>query len=138
MSALQLLIAVTVALAQLPATSDGPANRRTSGLADQRTSAPTVPAPATPTVSGSTEPIQPSGPFQKLFVAPANDARGQVHLTAALEQHRQAVERSAPKVVCGMVVLRADPAVDPKMIVRPPVSTTTMHIRKIPPPACAD
>ncbi len=123
MSSLLLGLAVTVAIAQLPATP--------KGLANQRTSEPTVPVPAVPLVPGSTEPTQPSAPFQKLFTTSANEARRQEH-------QRQAIEQSAPKIVCGMVVLRADPAVDPKMIVRPPVSTTTMHIRKIPPPACAE
>src|SRR5688500_9960750 len=98
MSALLLVLAVTVAIAQMPA---GPAAQR---LAEQRTSEPTVPVPAVPSVSGSIEPPQPSGPFQKLFTPRADGARTQERLRAALEQHRQAVERSAPKIVCGMVV----------------------------------
>jgi hypothetical protein len=133
MSSLLLGLAVTVAvaLAQLPAAPPAAVE-------------PSVPVPAVPAVSGSTEPPQPSGPFQKLFSAPANDARTQARLRAALEQlraaleqRRQETERSASKIVCGMVVLHADPAVDPKMIVRPQASATTMHIRKIPPSACA-
>jgi hypothetical protein len=135
MSALLLVLAVTVAIAQMPA---GPAAQRTSGLTEQRTSEPTVPVPAVPSVSGSIEPPQPSGPFQKLFTPQANAVHAQKQLRAALEQHRRAVERSAPKIVCGMVVLRADPAVDPKIIVPPPASSATMRIRKIPPPVCAE
>jgi hypothetical protein len=38
-----------------------------------------------------------------------------------------------------MVVIPADPQVDAKMIRRPTESaTSTMHIRKIPPAACAE
>jgi hypothetical protein len=95
--------------------------------------------PAVPIVSGVAESLQPSAPFQKLFRAAAEDARKQEQRRAAHEQHRLAPERSAPKVVCGMVVIPADPQVDAKMIRRPTESaTTTMHIKKIPPAACAE
>ena len=59
-------------------------------------------------------------------------------MRAALEPHRLATERAAPKVVCGMVVIPVDPQMDAKMVRRPTESTTTFHIKKIPPAACAE
>jgi hypothetical protein len=119
-----LAVTVAVALAQLPAAPP-------AGIEP-------TPVPDVPSVSGSSQPPQPSGPFQKLFTAVEDDARLNERLRATLHLRRQAIERSGPKVVCGMVVIHADPAVDPEMIVRSPASAATMHIRKIPPPACAE
>jgi len=124
MTSLLLGLLLTSAVAQTPA----PASAE-----------PAVPRLNVPIESGMTRSEEPSAPFQKLFAVPAREARAQVRVRAALEQHRLMVERSAPKVVCGMVVIPADPQVDAKMIRRPTESgTTTMHIRKIPPAACAE
>jgi hypothetical protein len=122
MSALLLGLVVTVAIAQVPAP---PAGAEPSG-----------PSATVPNTSGPT--LQPSTPFQRLFVPTPGDARGQERMRAALEQLRLRPEADKPKIVCGMVVLRADPQVDPQMVKRPTESTTTMHIRKIPPSACAE
>ena len=124
MSSLLLGLVLTAAVAQTPAP---PASAE-----------PAVPRLNVPIASGMTEPRQPSAPFQKLFAAPAVQARAHERVRAALEQHRLAAERSAPKVVCGMVVFPADPQVDARMIRRPAESATTMHIKKIPPAACAE
>ena len=125
MTSLLLGLLLTSAVAQTPAP---PASAE-----------PAVPRLNVPIASGMTEPRQPSAPFQKLFAAAAGEARAQERVRAAHAQHRLAAERSAPKVVCGMVVFPVDPQVDAKMIRRPPESaTTTMHIKKIPPAACAE
>jgi hypothetical protein len=47
-------------------------------------------------------------------------------------------QKPASKVVCGMVVIRADPEVDPKFVVRAPVDTSAYKIRRIQPQVCAD
>src|SRR5687767_2929254 len=119
MSSLLLGLVFTSAIAQAPAPP---------GSAE-----PAVPTLTVPIASGTTEPRRPSAPFEKLFRAAAEDARKQEQRRAAHEQHGLAAERSAPKIVCGMVVYPADPQVDARMIRRPPESATTMHIKKIPP-----
>ena len=121
MNTLLLGLAVTASLTQMPAPPTGS----------------TSPAQLSPR-SGATEPSQRSGPFQKLFVPQANEARKQEeHARAMLEQQRLAAG-SAPRIVCGMVVIQADPKVDPKMVIRPQESSTVMHIKKIPPAACVE
>jgi hypothetical protein len=106
---------------------------------------PGGPGQSAPIVSGVDEPPQLSAPFRNLFAKAANEARRNeqmrqaiAHLEAARALPRGGVAGAPPKVVCGMVVLPADPSVDAKMIQRPKDSTTTMHIRKIPPAACAE
>ncbi len=98
MSSLLLGLVFTSAIAQTPTP---PASAE-----------PAVPRLNVPIASGMTEPRQPAAPFQKLFAAPAVQARAQERVRAALEQHRLMVERTPPKVVCGMVVIPADPQVD--------------------------
>jgi hypothetical protein len=124
MSSLLLGLVFTSAIAQIPAPPSS--------------AEPAVQRPAVPIVSGVADSLQPSAPFEKLFRAAAEDARKQEQRRPAHEQDRLAAERSAPKVVCGMVVFPADPQVDAKMIRRPAESATTMHIKKIPPAACAE
>jgi hypothetical protein len=41
-----------------------------------------------------------------------------------------------PKVVCGMVVVPADPSVDPKIFARQPDGTRTFSMRSLAPPMC--
>jgi hypothetical protein len=124
MTSLLLGLVLTAAVAQVPAPPSS--------------AEPAIQRPAVPIGSGAAESLQPSAPFEKLFRAAAKDARKQEQRRAAHEQNGLAAERSAPKVVCGMVVFPADPQVDAKMIRRPPESATTMHIKKIPPAACAE
>jgi len=105
---------------------------------------PSVPRPKA-FEPGPSQPAEPSAPFRNLFTNAANEAGRQEQLRRALGELEAAralahggVAGARPKVVCGMVVLPADPSVDAKMIHRPKDSTTTMHIRKIPPAACAE
>ena len=104
------------------ATSPQPADRATPGA---------------PTVAVGEVPRQNAGPYAKLFIqSKDSDARAQLHAAVKLLAGRQ---NAAPKIVCGMIVLPADPNVDPKMIQRPPVDPAiTPQIRRIPPPACND
>ena len=80
--------------------------------------------------------------FDKLFTGSEDDIRkARAQLQAELASQPAMKERS--RIVCGMVVMQADPGIDPKMIHRPMVhppaeSTTTFHIKRIPPPTCAE
>jgi hypothetical protein len=47
-------------------------------------------------------------------------------------------QKPVPKIVCGMVVIQADPKVDPKFVIRAPVDTSAYKIRRIQPQVCAD
>ena len=85
-----------------------------------------------------------SAPFRNLFAKAAEEARRREQ-RAANERVEEApavahpgIAGDRPKVVCGLVVMQANPDVDARMIRRPAESTTTMHIRKIAPPACAE
>ena len=54
--------------------------------------------------------------FDKLFTLSEDDIR-KAQLRAQLESQQQAKPPS--RIVCGMVVIQADPGIDPKMIHRP-------------------
>jgi hypothetical protein len=82
---------------------------------------PAAPQATPPTVPGEK-------PFGKLF-EPAEERAARQALAS---------QKPAPKVVCGMVVIQADPNVDPRFIIRAPADTTAYKIRRIPPTACAD
>ena len=87
---------------------------------------PAQPAPATPTPAGEKA-------FQSIFA----DADRR----AALERLHQAIADRSPaqaKVVCGMVVIQTDPAIDPKFVKRPAPGSPQPKARTIPPTACAD
>jgi hypothetical protein len=81
--------------------------------------------------------------FDKLFTVSEGDVRkAQAPLRAHLAPQQPAIEER-PRIVCGMVVIQADPQIDPKMIQRPMVNppaqpTTTFHIKRIPPTVCAE
>lgn len=77
-------------------------------------------------------------PFQKLFTQPKNAATQEERARRLLDAQKQFADRNAPKIVCGMIVIPADPGIDPKMVHRSGDSSTTFHIRRIPPPACAE
>jgi hypothetical protein len=78
---------------------------------------------------GALRPAQGATPYSKLFQAP--------------DALKQAVEpqtaKPAPKtkIVCGMMVVEADPSLDPKMLVTPPQDPKlTYTIRVFEPPMC--
>jgi hypothetical protein len=110
--------------------------------AQASSSRPAIPEPtgAAPVILG-TESLPETGvgthSFKKLFTV-SEDAIQKARLQAAAELERQTFS-TRPRVVCGMTVIQADPRIDPAMIHRPaPSSTTTFHIKRIPPPACTD
>lgn len=76
---------------------------------------------------------RPNGPFAKLFTQSSDAADATEQLRHALQAQKEAAEKIAPKRVCGMTVLPADPQIDPKIIRRPANSATTFHIKRIPP-----
>jgi hypothetical protein len=68
--------------------------------------------------------------FAKLFVRPTPTAQtGTAPLVAG-------PEKALPRVVCGMVVIPASPAVDPKIVVLPPPDAGDSKIRRIVPNIC--
>jgi len=79
--------------------------------------------------------------FDKLFTLSEDDIR-KAQLRAQLESQQQAKPPS--RIVCGMVVIQADPGIDPKMIHRPLTNlptnepAITFHIKRIPPTTCAE
>ena len=101
------------------------------------TGEPAGPGPITLRTEGLSESAVGARPFSKLFTA-SEDTIQKARLQAAAELERQAVH-SRSRVVCGMTVIQADPQIDPRMIHRPAApSTTTFHIKRIPPPVCTD
>ena len=96
-----------------------------------------VPAPPALTPEGAPSAPPPATPGEKafsgLFTKPA-PAQG-------LERdRRQAFENQklATRIVCGMVVIEADPSIDPKILVPPPADSGTSKIRRIVPEACTE
>jgi hypothetical protein len=71
--------------------------------------------------------------FDKLFEQQQQRQQQQRAAREAL-----AKETPARRVVCGMVVIQADPNVDPKFVHRAPEDTSGLKIRVIPPASCAD
>jgi hypothetical protein len=93
-------------------------------------SRPTVDlSPSTPL---STAPAQNNDkPFDKLF---------NKSLPPQADTSRQPAEnrQAAPKVVCGMVVIPADPSIDPKIVAPPPPEAANAKIRRIVPDVCVE
>ena len=85
---------------------------------------PSAPQAPSPTVPGEK-------PFGKLFEQAQERAARQA-LQAVLSQ------KPEPKIVCGMVVIQADPRIDPKILVPPPADAGTSKIRRIVPPVCTE
>jgi len=94
----------------------------------QTLSVPAVaPVPAFPVTPGPAR----TAPPEKLFAST-------VTLQGPQSPPAQVAEvRLLPRVVCGMVVVHIDPAVDPHMVKAAP-SDVTFHMRVIKPPVCVD
>ena len=86
-------------------------------------------SPSTPQATSPTVPDK--KPFGNLFEQAQERAARQAH-QALLNQ------KPETKIVCGMVVIQADPGIDPKILVPPPVDAGTSKIRRIVPPACTE
>ena len=72
--------------------------------------------------------------FHRIFTLPAppqNPQREPI-VVAVPEQ------KPASRIVCGMVVIQADPEVDPRFVIRGPEDTSAFKIRRIAPTTCAD
>ena len=124
MTSFPLAVVITLAVAQAPGSM--PSTREPGG-----------PGPITLRAEGLSESAVGAQPFRKLFTV-SEDTIQKAKLQAAAALERQAFS-TQPRVVCGMTVIQADPLIDPKMVHRPaPSSTTTFHIKRIPPPGCAD
>jgi hypothetical protein len=129
MTSYSLGVLIVVAAAQVPGSTPAPPEDA-------------IPAHAIPSNAALPDTAIGKQPFQKLFTQP-KDAESQAdHVRKMLEAQQQAAEKTAPRIVCGMVVIPADPRIDPKMIHRPlpnpPTNepTTTFHIKRIPPGIC--
>ena len=84
--------------------------------------------------------LSPSAPLAPSPTIPGEKAFGQLFEQKQEPGSRQALpnQKPATKIVCGMVVIQADPNIDPKIVVRPPVDSGTSKIRRIVPSACAE
>ena len=81
-----------------------------------------------------------SAPLASTPTVPGEKAFGQLFEMKQEPGARQALPNQKPetKIVCGMVVIQADPNIDPKFVIRAPVDSSTMKIRRIPPLTCAE
>jgi hypothetical protein len=116
-------IALPVLLAVLAQSADRGKEPQRAPSPEQSQSSPSPPAPSTPGDKA----------FNRLFTVPALPQNPDRHSIVPVPD-----QKPAPKVVCGMVVIQADPNVDPRFIIRAPADTTAYKIRRIPPTACAD
>src|SRR5688572_23488814 len=73
------------------------------------------------------------GPFEKLFIPP-QPGRPEVTVVSPPDRTSKA---PTSRVVCGMVVIEVDPALDPHMVIRPK-DPDSARIRRIPATACVD
>jgi hypothetical protein len=89
---------------------------------DLSPSAPQAPSPSAPGEK----------PFRKLFEQTQDERAARQALQALTSQ------KPEQRIVCGMVVIQANPNIDPKFVVRAPPDTSAHKIRRIPPTACAD
>lgn len=75
-------------------------------------------------------------PFKKIFtVSEGTIRKAQAHFRAEAQSQAPGAQS---RVVCGMKVIEVDPQIDPKMIHRSADSSTTHHIKRIPPATCAE
>lgn len=75
---------------------------------------------------------QSKDPYKQLFEA-------QTALKSAVAQAQAQASPLKPKVVCGMMIVPADPTIDPKMRITPPQNPNLEYkIRVIEPPICFD
>jgi len=84
-----------------------------------------------------------SAPQTPLPTVPGEKPFGRLFEQADERAARQALQavrsqKSEPKIVCGMVVIPADPRIDPKIVVPPPADAGTSKIRRIVPPVCTE
>jgi hypothetical protein len=70
--------------------------------------------------------------FDKLF------ARALLSAQAAGRRPPADGRATLPRVVCGMVVIPANPAVDPKIVILPPPEAADAKIRRLVPEACRE
>jgi hypothetical protein len=84
------------------------------------------PAPRSPAGFGVLRPAQ-SNPYRKLF-----EPRKAVQQPSPPNQGA-----TKPKVVCGMMVVPADPKHDPSMVLQPKADGIDYTIRAIDPPICS-
>ena len=117
-------VVLPVLFALLVQSADRGQQSRPGPSAEQSGSSPSVAVPSTPGDKA----------FSRLFTLPAppQNLDGGPLIVEVPEQ------KPATKIVCGMVVIQADPEVDPKFVIRAPAETSRFKIRRIPPAACAD
>jgi hypothetical protein len=86
-----------------------------------------TPDPAANARFGALRQKKPSDPYRQLF-------QSQQALKQALDGQTGTRQ---PKIVCGMLVVPADPSIDPKMRITPPQDPNVEYkIRAIEPPMC--
>ena len=101
--------------------------------APERAKEPRQPAQTFDLAQAVPEPSSPTGPVEKAF----GKLFEQVQQERAARQ-ALANQRAERRVVCGMVVIEADPSIDPKILVPPAADSPTAKIRRIVPTGCAE
>ena len=71
-----------------------------------------------------------ANPYQQLFQT--RDLKA----VARMQQRNEAPRPSAPRVVCGMTIIPADPKIDPKMAIGRPRDDVRYTMRSIEPSIC--
>lgn len=79
----------------------------------------------------------PARPFTRLFqVPPLSPAGAPRPAPRAFPSTPPPPATRGPSVLCGMVVIPADPGIDPKILASPPGGSARYSVRIVPPPAC--
>ena len=109
----------------------------TSGRVPAPDAEPPQPTGAPEVTQGATVPGEKA--FRVLFVGESEKTdRTDLALALAAAQRVGDNPSAERKLVCGMVVIRADPSVDPKIVKQVPGDPASMKIRRIPAGACTD
>jgi hypothetical protein len=131
MTSVPVIALIVIAAVQAPGSA--PARAGPSGT-----------APATVIIGGVPETAVATQSFEKLFTGSEEDIRkAQAQLRVEMAAQQPTI-RVPSRIVCGMLVIQVDPAIDPKMIHRPRMvhspdePPATFHIRRIPPTTCAE
>ena len=84
--------------------------------------------------------LSPSAPLAPSPAVPDEKAFGQLFKQKQQPESHQTLPNKKPetRIVCGMVVIEADPSIDPKILVPPPADPGTSKIRRIVPPVCVE
>ena len=117
-------VALPILLAVLAQSADRGRDPQPPHPTGRAQPAPFIPAPSAPG----------DKPSSRLFTVPAPQPNPNRDPLVVEVPDR----KPAQKIVCGMVVIQADPNIDPRFVMRAPADTSAHMIRRIPPQTCND